>query len=1154
MTISYKRLLAFLAVGLLFALGARPVVGQSVPVDGLTPEQIAILESLGIEYDAEIFGTPTISYSQYREIMDNGGLNYWAGGINQTAAQADNNAAVSNENEVEMVSVSIRLDKPPMDVKFRRDLELHMTQQGLYKMDFINSRDARSREVRQLVESLGGTYVAEIRYLMSAILAEVPASAIPALEAHRHVVAVNQVADVERNLATTVPFIGAAALQLAGLDGTGVKVGILDSGIDYTHAAFGGPGTVDFYEDKAYYGPATVCPTGKEAACYFNQNPTALGLGSLFGPLSVTRIRGGYDFVGENWPTFSSVLQPDPNPIDFEGHGTHVADIIGGNDGVAPGVGLYSYKVCSAVSSSCSGLAILQGLTQAYIDGMDIVNLSLGAVYGQPNDDATFLVNQMAANGVLPVISAGNSGDSPFIVGSPSSASGAISVAQLTLPTSVLPILSVQNTVGPAIPVTFTNVAYQTWSPLPVSAFTSPLIYGNGNNTNLNGCVPFTADLTDKIVLVDRGGCPFSVKAANASAANADAALIALVAAGDPFEGGYGGGTVTIPTFMITQANATNIKMRLSDGSNPIMTIDPSVFVNNAYAVVGSSSRGPRNHDNFLKPEIGAPGASTSAIAGSGNGIGPFGGTSGAAPMVSGAAALLIQHFNINLGKDFSPTEIKALMMNHANPNIALNQLTGELAPVSRIGGGQVSVGNAANWKLLAYDMTAGVDPLMRTGGLSLGYVTVSEDTVITRTLRVENISSSPVTVEPVPTFRYLSDATSGALTPSVSPALASIPVGGFQDFTFTFTFDAAALQAGFEPANFPGRGLQGNATGGPALTTYELDGYVELRDGSSNVLATVPWHVMPKAATEISVTNNGVTGGVGNFVLTNDSPEVNAGLSYYRLYEENPSWGLQVANCASMGLAPGCNYEGSDIYHVGYADSPDFYGIDDGLMLFLISVHDVPYRAGQFPGAFEIYIDGNRDGTADQVIVNNDLGLLSGSGGIDGRNAVAVFNLSSGLGDIFFLSNSSFNSNVWVLPAANIGGAYDMNLTRGQLFDFWVAAFDNYGGGYWDCAPHVPGLVRPFEDGETTCASEGVFTATFGEWVFEPDASSSTPAANGGTASINYTIGQLGGSDLGILVHNRWAHPGEETFALLSNINDFLTEKVFLPFVSTTP
>jgi minor extracellular serine protease Vpr len=133
--------------------------------------------------------------------------------------------------------------------------------------------------------------------------------------------------------------------------------------------------------------------------------------------------------------------------------------------------------------------------------------------------------------------------------------------------------------------------------------------------------------------------------------------------------------------------------------------------------MVGSSSRGPQ-HENttLIKPEIGAPGASVSAIAGTGTGEGPFGGTSGAAPMVSGSAALLLEAYNGTIataqgpppgkakGIGLKPLEVKALLMNNGETNIINDPLTGALAPITRIGGGEVRVDRALSAPVAAWD------------------------------------------------------------------------------------------------------------------------------------------------------------------------------------------------------------------------------------------------------------------------------------------------------------------------------------------------------------------------------------------------------------------------------------------------------------------
>ena len=130
------------------------------------------------------------------------------------------------------------------------------------------------------------------------------------------------------------------------------------------HAAFGGAGSV---------------------AAFNANNPTIIEPGTF----PTAKVVGGYDFVGETWASGAS-LAPDPDPLDKgtgAGHGTHVAHIIGGVGGVAPGVNLYAVGVCSKVSTSCSGIALIQGMEFAVDpngdgkvkDRVDIINMSLGS-------------------------------------------------------------------------------------------------------------------------------------------------------------------------------------------------------------------------------------------------------------------------------------------------------------------------------------------------------------------------------------------------------------------------------------------------------------------------------------------------------------------------------------------------------------------------------------------------------------------------------------------------------------------------------------------------------------------------------------------------------------------------------------------------------
>jgi minor extracellular serine protease Vpr len=272
---------------------------------------------------------------------------------------------------------------------------------------------------------------------------------------------------------------------------------------------------------------------------------------------------------------------------------------------------------------------------------------------------------------------------------------------------------------------------FQPWSAPLTSVIEAPVQYGNGAGGNLLGCDPFAAgSLAGKIVLVDRGVCSFSIKIENIGNAGGLIGIIGLAAPGDPFEGGYGGGVITIPGYMISQTHSNRLKSGLP---NTVVRFDPAVGIPLAGSMVGSSSRGPQHEDTTLiKPEIGAPGASVSAIAGTGTGEGPFGGTSGAAPMVSGSAALLLEGRAKTsaqgtppgraVGHGLRPVEAKAMLMNNAYPMIVNDPLTGALAPITRIGGGEVRVDRAVTAPIAAWDND------VPSGSLSFGFVDVSDN------------------------------------------------------------------------------------------------------------------------------------------------------------------------------------------------------------------------------------------------------------------------------------------------------------------------------------------------------------------------------------------------------------------------------------------
>lgn len=169
--------------------------------------------------------------------------------------------------------------------------------------------------------------------------------------------------------------------------GKGIVVGIIDTGIDYLHPALGG------------------------------------GIGPLF------KVIGGYDFVNN-----------DNDPMDDNGHGTHVAGIIAAKSdkvtGVAPGVSLMAFKVLDKWGSGMES-TVIAGIEHCVdpnndgdiTDKVDIANMSLGG-YGNPDDPISTAVNNASSLGVTFCIAAGNSWDFSTI-GSPGTARSAITVGAL---------------------------------------------------------------------------------------------------------------------------------------------------------------------------------------------------------------------------------------------------------------------------------------------------------------------------------------------------------------------------------------------------------------------------------------------------------------------------------------------------------------------------------------------------------------------------------------------------------------------------------------------------------------------------------------------------------------------------------------------------
>lgn len=259
-----------------------------------------------------------------------------------------------------------------------------------------------------------------------------------ALAALPGVVAVEPLSNVRTNNASSVPFLEVPAVwESLGITGAGMRIGVIDTGIDYLHPDFGGDA---------------------DPADYAANDPAVLG--DIAFPTA--KVAGGYDFVGDTYDASNPEHQtpmPDPDPMDVNGHGTHVAGTAAGQGvrpdrtaytgpydasaasaawlvgpGVAPGATLYALKIFGRGGESLILIPAIEWAVDPNGDGdfsdrLDVINMSLGDAFGPADGPESMAANLAAQAGVVVVASAGNSNDTYFIAGTPGSAAAVIAVA-----------------------------------------------------------------------------------------------------------------------------------------------------------------------------------------------------------------------------------------------------------------------------------------------------------------------------------------------------------------------------------------------------------------------------------------------------------------------------------------------------------------------------------------------------------------------------------------------------------------------------------------------------------------------------------------------------------------------------------------------------
>lgn len=447
-------------------------------------------------------------------------------------------------------------------------------------------------------------------------------------------------------------------------------------------------------------------------------------------------------------------------------------------------------------------------------DHLDVVNMSLGSAFGDPDDPSAISASNAAAVGIIVVSSAGNEGATPYVTGSPAVAPAAISVAANT-PGGRLYATFKVNT-----PAALAGVKTSLEGSGGVTlAQTGPITGDVVSSVPVDGCTPLTnaAAVAGKIALIKRGTCSFIVKFQSAQAAGAKAAVVyndgadptrvaPLVMGLDP--------TIVIPGVMISSTDGN--ALAAATGVNVTMSLAPDPTKDDAIA--DFSSLGPAIGGSQFKPDLAAPGvAIVSAGATTGTGSLELQGTSMAAPHVAGAAALLLQeHPNLD------PSGIKALLQNstvNSNPSVDTR--------LTRQGTGAIRVDRAAA-------LTSYASP----GGISFGRLNPLVPIVREESVRLKNLAGR----SRIFTGKLVTNRT----YPGVSvdcPRVLAVGGKGSAKFDVQLRFDprAAWKQGVFDDAHVSQTEVDGWCVFSDGKDSLRV-GYIAVVDPASSVIA-LPSH-----------------------------------------------------------------------------------------------------------------------------------------------------------------------------------------------------------------------------------------------------------------------------------------------------------------------
>jgi len=501
-----------------------------------------------------------------------------------------------------------------------------------------------------------------------------------------------------------------------GLDGDGVIIGFVDSGIAPGHPALQDTREADrpracqgSWAENTFLG-VWLCTyyRRQDDVLVFKDVPEAWNGACVTGD-RFTETDCNNKLIGARW--YSEGAQNSGlidsgeifSPRDVDGHGTHTATTAAGNrtkasifgttigriEGIAPKARIAVYKACwlrpGDTRASCNTSDLARAIDDAVADGVDIISYSVGGTkrtVTAPDDIALMAATKA---GVLAVVAAGNEGPPLGSIASPAGGpwvltAGAstrrgdysVEAMQIDAPASIAGRYAVRE--ANFTPPLEDNGPIEARLVLVEDDDTSGSVDGPGTESDACQTIVNSARVSEQIALIQRGGCEFDIKVRNAAAAGAVAALVYNIA-GDPIVMSGEPGSDDIPALMMGQADANLVLAEFDAGNTVTAVLEKGLLLTRSDAgneMAGFSSRGAGPVPAIIKPDVTAPGVNILAgftpdavNAMSGENFAYLSGTSMATPHVSGVAALLMQAH-----PDWSPAAIKSALMTSARQDV----------------------------------------------------------------------------------------------------------------------------------------------------------------------------------------------------------------------------------------------------------------------------------------------------------------------------------------------------------------------------------------------------------------------------------------------------------------------------------------------------